>query len=197
VLAELLSFATVESVRISRLDIAVDVPVSPRRIQALGSPRQKVNAFFGPAGIETVYYGTRKSECQVRIYDRYQKLVDDGHAMISTHPLTRFEAQLRNLGLAVEGLATLRNPFSRLRLVDLRADALPLSRRVLACYARTFGLAALKPELDAAEFAALVADLEVVASSPGLPHPSDVFDERWRRTVHPLQRFIASILGKP
>jgi hypothetical protein len=192
--AELLSFAIPQSTRISRIDVAVDLPVSIRRVQALGAPRQKVNVFFGAAGVETIYCGTQKSERQVRIYDRRQKLVDDGGALTSAHPITRFEAQLRNVGLTVDGLLTLHNPFSRLRLLDLRAEALPLSQRVLAHYARAFGLPALKAELDAAEFAALVAVLDVLALSPALPHPSTVFEDRWRQTAQPLQRLLQASL---
>jgi hypothetical protein len=152
-----------------------------RRVQPLPSARAKSNVFVGPAGVETIYIGVHRAERQIRIYDRRQALIDARRAT-AEHPYsTRFEAQLRNVGVSPRDLATLPDPFSNLQLVDLCARGLPLPRRLLANYASVFGFVCLRPQLAQEDIKSLASELQ--ASPAVLPHPSQVFAARWSRSA--------------
>jgi hypothetical protein len=185
----LLRLAKPGSLRVSRLDVAVDIPISLRRLQVLGSPRQKANVFLGPQGIETIYLGRRKSDRQLRIYDRRRLLVEKGLAG-DTHPdSTRVEAQLRNLG-SIRNLSALPNPFSDLQLFHLTADGLTFPRRVLVEYAGVFGLRSLKARLTRDEFRDIAGGLELVERSGKVPHPRDAFATQWPEVARSLRQLL-------
>lgn len=182
----LLRLAKPSSDRVSRLDVAVDIPVSLRRVQPLASRKHKVNVFLGSTGVETIYLGVKGSEHQIRIYDGRQRLMDVGRAGVDHPEVTRFEAQLRNVSRAIGDLVALPDPFVHLQLVDLSAHGLALSRRLLANYACVFGLVTLRPHLQPDDFKALVSELEAAAAATVLPHPSDIFAAQWSKVAAKL-----------
>lgn len=164
---------------ITRVDVAVDLPVALRDVQALSDRTRKFNLWLGAEGIETVYCGSRGSERQIVLYDKRREQRDRGKAPDLSSPLTRIEAHVQRPGLGLLALPALENPFTRLRLFLLRPDGLPFERRLLVEYARFFGLPALKGELDPDDFEALCSDLELSDAAPLVPHPRDVFTARW------------------
>jgi hypothetical protein len=186
----LLAQAVGSTIRVSRIDVAVDLPISIHDVQALGTNRHKLNWWIGKHGLETTYVGGRGSSWEARIYDKRQELIDTRRADEAHPPLLRIEVTVRSPKLALANLGHLANPFDRLRLFHLRSDGLPFARRVMVDYARVFGLPALKAELTEVEFKALAADVEASAAAPTVPHPREVFAARWssvaRRLLHAL-----------
>ena len=177
--------AIAKNIRISRVDVAIDVPVSIRRFQVLSSTRQKVVTYSGPAGIETLYLGKRGADRQIRLYDRQKRLHERGHLPPCDGPLTRIEAELHHVRVSLSELASLKDPFSHLQLFDLSSGDLPLPQALLLNYARVFGLATLRDHLERNEFVALV---NARPRSSLLPHPSAVFDQQWSGAVATLLR---------
>jgi hypothetical protein len=178
--------AVAADVRITRVDVAVDVRVSIARLQVLAEPGRKLNIFIGPGGVESFYVGARKSERQVRVYDKRRELIDKGRANESYPQTTRIEAQLRNLG-PLSDLRELRDPFARLALVDLSAGGLPFLHALGASYAATFGAPSLRGLVPRSEYDAIVRQV----STSEAAHPSRVFAAHWPRVVRRLLRQLA------
>lgn len=176
---DLFCLARRSTVRLSRLDVAADLPVSINDVQALGSSRQKVAVYLGCRGVETLQLGRRASKLQIVVYDKRQERIDRAAAPPATC-VTRFEARVRRPGIAIEQLAMLPNPFCKLRLLDLRRLDLPFERRVLVCYARLFGVPALRDHLDDETFKLLLSAVSRAERADDVPHPRQLFDERWR-----------------
>lgn len=164
---------------ITRIDVAVDLPVAIRDVQAIAGRKRKLNLWLGPEGIETIYCGSRGSDCQIAIYDKQREQRDKGCPTSTTSSLTRIEARVQRPGLGLLELSELPNPFTGLRLFRMRPDGLPLERRLLVEYARFVGLPALRAEMDRDDFAAMCSDLELSDAVPIVPHPRDVCAARW------------------
>lgn len=172
--------AIASRVRVTRLDIAVDLPA---RFQLLADSR-KVRIIAGPRGVETLYVGVRKSDRQIRVYDKRRQLIESSRAGEDHPEETRVEAQLRNLKAGVSGLVGLPDPFDGVSLVELSASGLPFPLVLCASYAAAFGAQALRPLIEPSEFATIVRQL-----APGdLAHPSHVYAEHWPRVGGDLLR---------
>ncbi|MDD5697413.1 MAG: hypothetical protein PHH77_02295 [Victivallaceae bacterium] len=83
-----------ELFKISRLDIAVDYPelLNPC---LFSSTARRGNQHFGPAGIETLYLGTRRSTFQFRIYDKKAELLREHNTEYCGSCLWRVELESR------------------------------------------------------------------------------------------------------
>lgn len=194
VLRRVLALATRASV--TRLDVAVDMPVSVRRLQVLseqtsGSSPRKLNVFVGPGGVETIYVGARASRREIAMYDRHQERIDrGGNRVDEDHPdVTRIEARLRSLGIGLAELRELPDPFAGIALVDLSAGDIPFLHALGAAYASAFGAQALRALVESDDFDMIV---RRVAASETL-HPSRVFADRWpRASAHLLRKLGVS-----
>lgn len=174
-------------VRVTRIDVAVDLPASIRRFQVLGAPKHKPNTFIGLAGVETIYVAPESR--RVRLYDKRQQLIDAGLVDESHPELTRVEAQLTNLGGTIDDLVDLRDPFADLRLVEIAAgDGLPFLHALAASYASTFGAVALRPLVPPSDFDAIARQVPPMEA----PHPSLVFADQYPRVVADLLRQLAA-----
>lgn len=189
VLRRVLSLAT--RARITRLDVAVDLPVSVRRLQVLsdqasGSSPRKLNVFVGPGGVETIYVGARASRREIAMYDRHQERIDRGGNRVDEDhsDVTRIEARLRSLGISLAELRELPDPFAGIALVDLSAGDIPFLHALGAAYASAFGAQALRALVESDDFDMIV---RRVAASETL-HPSRVFADRWPRASARLLR---------
>lgn len=167
------------SSQITRIDLALDVPVSIRDVQGFGERQRKLNQWIGPSGLETIYSGGKKAALQLKVYDKRRERAERGATPCAASPLTRFEAQIRRPGLRLDELARLKNPFTGLRVFLLRPDGLPLERRLLIGYARIMGVLALKGELAPEQFKTLLRHLELSDKTPLIPHPRELFTARW------------------
>jgi hypothetical protein len=179
--------ALAEDVRVTRLDVAADLPVSPARLQVLAE-RAKLHSISSPVGIETIYVGARKSgRRQVALYDKRREQIDAGRADENHPELTRVEARLGYRWLK-GGLAELRHlgdPFADLALVDLSASDLTGLHLLGASYASSFGVQALR------SLGVAPADIAAIAPhvDPSDPlHPSRVYADEWPRVVSRLLR---------
>ena len=133
-------------VRVTRLDVAVGLPVSARRVQVLGDPRHKLTVISSPInGIETTYVGARRSRRQIVVYDKRQERADrdnvDEDRTDEDVGVTRFEARHRSLGIGLAELLDLADPFASLVVVELCGGGL---HELGAVYASAFGLRALR-----------------------------------------------------
>jgi hypothetical protein len=176
-------------VRISRIDVAVDLPVTIREIQALGNGRFPARPVLGSDGVETIYYGTSRSAVEIAIYDRRRKLIEAGLAGPDHPHVTRIEARIRKAP-TLDALRRLKNPFVRLHPIYLCGEGLPLPQRLLVQYAQTFGLPVLKAQLSKRDFSKLVADLQRLSPMPSLPLPEEVFAKKWQLTARRLLRAL-------
>ena len=170
---------------ITQIHVTVDLPVSVHDVQGITDRKQKFNVFIGD-GLQTIYCGTRDSGCQIAIYDKRLEQHEKGLSAGVAAPLTRFEARIQRSGLELLALPTLANPFKALRLFLLRPDGLPLERRLIVEYARHVGLPSLKGELAPNEFNALCRELEQSDATPIVPHPRDVYEEKWPQVARSL-----------
>lgn len=76
-LLELFPFANgIHSIRIARLDIAIDYPASIVPELVLVSSMKKGALNFGTEGIETLYYGKRQSKNMFRIYNKRKEILE-------------------------------------------------------------------------------------------------------------------------
>lgn len=176
-------------IRFTRVDVAVDLPVSIRAVQALGTRSKKAAAVWSDS-IETIYVGHKNGARSFAIYDKRNELLRHGHRS----PLgdeTRFEARLRKIKLKPVELLDVENPFLALQLLWLGGDDLTFLDRILVRLARVAGLPLLLNELPAKRFARLRQKLADEARKRGVPHPRDAFDEAWR----PEAERVLDVLG--
>lgn len=176
--------AIAEDVRVTRLDVAVDLPVSPARLQVI-SDRAKVTTIRGPGGVETIYVGSRRSARQIAMYDKRRERIDRDLANEDHLDETRVEARHRGLGTGLAELRHLRDPFADLALVDLSAGDLTGLHLLGASYASSFGVQALR------SLGVAPADIAAIAPhvDPSDPlHPSRVYAAEWPRVVSRLLR---------
>lgn len=189
VLRRVLALAT--RARITRLDVAVDLPVSVRRLQVLsdqasGSSPRKVNVFFGPDGVETIYVGAQASRREIAMYDKPRERIDRGGNRVDEDysDATRVEARLRSLGIDLAELRELPDPFTGIVLVDLSAGDIPFLHALGAAYASAFGAQALRALVESADFDMIVRRVEARETL----HPSRVFADQWPRASARLLR---------
>jgi hypothetical protein len=174
-------------VRVTRLDVAVDLP---GRYQPLTQGKWRMIGSFG--GVETFYIGARKSDRQIRVYDKRRQMIETERADGSYPETTRVEVQLRNLKLTADGkrramsvsdLSDLQDPFAKFALVDL-ASGLPFPLLLCASWADAFGAQALRPLVTPSEFDAVVKRLPTIDGA----HLSRVFDAQWPSAASELLR---------
>lgn len=198
-LRQLAPLISPEEAAVTRIDVAVDMPVLLHNVQGFGERARKLRVWFGPEGIESMYSGAKGSACQLCIYDkdREQRERRPGTDRLARNPKaqaprpwTRFEARLKPDALTPAALPSLPNPFKRLRLFTLRADGLPFAGRLLVEAARFYGLPALKGLLPGDEYKGLLADLEASDAAAVLPHPREVFAARWPSLVRSLLKVL-------
>lgn len=80
------------SIRVARIDIAIDYPVEVNPSLILVEKCRKSFTATGSAGLESVYFGTRSSKNYYRIYNKRQEILDkDGIEL--DHPLWRIELE--------------------------------------------------------------------------------------------------------
>jgi hypothetical protein len=178
-----------DSIRITRIDVAVDLPVSIKDVHGVGEQgrKLKITTYLGPQGLETIEVGSKESDLLIKQYDKRRERSDRGATQPGTSsPLTRIEARLHRLSLKPDELTALKNPFRSLRLFLLRPDGLPLDRRYLVAHARVFGLPDLKARISPELFKAVQSDLEASNRTPIIPHPRDVFDAKWSGVARTL-----------
>lgn len=194
-LSYILDLAKRDTIDISEIDVAVDLPVHLHHVQVLPQAKRKPNTFTGPRGLETIYLGSRTSSWSLKVYDKrwelYKKtgIAHDG-------PLTRFEVTRRNPDLDVHELSKLDNPFRRIGLAFMRGGHRDLEDQLLLDYAGLVGAAAIKPRLKPARWRRLAS---MLADDGGLscPHPAEVFDARWPTVVAQLQRRMPLLGSRP
>ena len=188
---KMLSRAT--EVKVSRIDIAVDIPCPIAQVHLLANTQRKVNMFLGPKGIETYNLGTRTSPSQITVYDR--QLEQRERCRPDMGPMTRFEAKLRNRD-SLHALLNIENPFSPITVLRLEPVGLPLEQRLLINYACTFGLPALKAALaegptpqsqkKRTQYAIVAKQVRTLSLSPPVTLPQDVFAAKWKRVLRCL-----------
>ena len=182
--------------RISRLDVAVDLPVSIAEVQALPDAWRKTTTFSGIRGVETINLGTRESRRQIVIYDKHRERQDRGHGPRGEVPigaLTRFEAQCRRLNLPLLALGDVVNPFHDLSLLVLSPLGGSISAGALHWMAARFGVPALWAQMSQGE-RSRYRSLKTEPDSP--IHPSEAFRQHWARESRALlARFRSEAKG--
>ena len=82
------------SIRVARIDIAIDYPVEVNPSLILVDKCRKSFTATGSAGLESVYFGTRSSKNYYRIYNKRQEMLEkDGIEL--DHPLWRIELECK------------------------------------------------------------------------------------------------------
>lgn len=83
------------SIRVARIDIAIDYPVEVNPSLILVDKCRKSFTATGSAGLESVYFGTRSSKNYYRIYNKRQELLEkDGIEL--DYPLWRIELESKD-----------------------------------------------------------------------------------------------------
>lgn len=91
------------TIRVARLDIAIDFPATIIPEMVLCAGMRKGNFHYGTKGVETVYFGSKQSSNQFRLYNKRQELIDKEQLDIG-YDLWRLELESR---LAFQLLAEL------------------------------------------------------------------------------------------
>lgn len=175
-IAELL--ANCRGPRISRIDVAVDLPVQLGAVQALGTRSRKATAIVSDT-IETIYIGDKNAAVSFAIYDKRNER--RRHGVVTLDDLTRFEARLKKRELEPLELTQIENPFGSLQLLWLGGDDLPFIDRLLVRVARVTGLPLLVNEVPSKRLVRLRQHLADAAKKHHIPHPRDAFDDGWKR----------------
>ena len=81
-----------DSIRIARLDLAVDYPVSIHPELVMCQGMRKGFSAYGSKGLETLYFGSRQSKNFIRLYDK-QKEQKEKFDIDIDHPLWRLELE--------------------------------------------------------------------------------------------------------
>ena len=184
VVVRALALAERDSIRVNRLDIAVDLPVALCDVQAVPDRVrcwQPYPESPDAAGVKAVYLGTPKSERQLVQYDKRWKR--------GGRKRTRYEMRLRPKRLlCLADLPDLPNCFADIRFCSLRPNGLPPSRRLKVQRARLCGLPSLLEELKRFKWERFVHAHLLTDTSVAVPHPRRVFDEQWRAVSTSLLR---------
>ena len=85
-------YQTAATVRIARLDIAIDFPATIVPSLVLCHGMRKSFSASGSNGIESLYFGTRQSKNYVRLYNKRQEIIDTEYRDIG-HDLWRLELE--------------------------------------------------------------------------------------------------------
>ena len=181
-----------ERVRISRVDIAVDVSVPMGWFQIIGSRTRKVTTVGTGQQLESLYLGAKNANLHFAIYDKRQERHDKANVAVG-EPLTRIEARFKNRSWTAEQIRDIPDPFERLRILWLTGTDLEFQDRVLTRLARVAGWPLLQRELGSKHFQRLHDHYAKEALRCELLHPSIVFKSNWRRE---WRRVLAS-LGLP
>ena len=193
-LSELLALTA--SVRVTKLDIAVDVAAPIWSLQVLCTRSRRFRTWpFDRNGEDddrarTVQSGSRHSDISLSTYDKRIQMLRGWRRDIGGE-LTRIEARVK-VDVPVVALATLPNPFNWVTahyLEPARDSAAGFKLAVRT--ARLIGLSKLRPALERSQYADLLAQTEIDPTSwPG--HPRRVFDRHWRRVAYELLRSLGA-----
>ncbi len=180
------------SIRVTGLDVAVDVAIPLREVQLIANDKHKFSVVVGSRGFQTMYSGVR-SAGQLKVYDKIQNLNDKKkqgrwrdwtYSSLPEPPLTRIEATICDIKLG--DIETIKNPFrDKFHCLPLRSDGLSLPDRLLVDFGRFCGWPLLKAHLGKGDFDFLAAKLDRAQETLS-PHPANVFDCEWRAAVAPL-----------
>lgn len=166
------------SAHVTRIDVAVDLPVPLPHLQILGSEIAKVTAVRG-ARLETIYVGARRSRRSVVAYDKKAQLWSRDKIVVPGD-LTRIEARRKGDRMELNDIPRLENPFESLRMLWLDSADLPLVMRLLVTYAQHFGLPCVVKELPPKRRAALLRKLEARTRRVPVEHPRLAYERTWR-----------------
>lgn len=82
------------TIRVARIDIAIDYPVEVNPSLILVDKCRKSFTATGSAGLESVYFGTRSSKNYYRIYNKRQEILENDGIELD-HPLWRIELECK------------------------------------------------------------------------------------------------------
>ncbi len=114
-----------QSSKVNHLELAVDSLTHLNHTFLPATKYSKVSDIYKEAnGCKgSIYIGDREtSDHFFRIYDKKRQLISKGKApMYAKSPHTRFEhVRVRRIGVTPSGLATIKNPFAKLLIFDLK-----------------------------------------------------------------------------
>lgn len=182
---ELLGASPTAEIRISQVDLAVDLATPIGWFQVQGTQARKHSIIGTSRRLETIYIGDRTSKLCVSIYDKRAEQQDEEGS-----PLTRVEARLKKISIGLREFVSLADPFRSLRVLWLSGTGLGFIDRLLTACGRIYGWAFLKRELEASHFARLQLAYQKSANAVGCVHPSSIFRSSWeseaRRTLTSL-----------
>lgn len=81
-----------DSIRIARLDLAIDYPVHIHPELVMCQGMRKGFAAYGSDGLETLYFGSRQSNNFIRLYDKQKEQKEKFNLEVG-HPLWRLELE--------------------------------------------------------------------------------------------------------
>lgn len=113
-----------KTVRITRLDVAIDYfgyDLNSWRLDWIGKARTSCWYLSESKDVKTVYFGTRESDGQIKVYNKAKKEKQGGYWW-------RCEVTLRDEDIG-KG-----NPFDGLCIYRLSTDKLPVKEAALVCY---------------------------------------------------------------
>lgn len=171
--------SSTKQISVSRVDVAVDLPVPIGWVQPLGTHAKKYTAIGTADGLQTMYVGSKKHKRSIAVYD---KALESG----TESPLTRFEARHKQQEWGVDDLLTLPDPFVDLRLLWLDGEHQNLADRVLTRLAMVVGWPALERGLPRKRFVRLRKRYEQRARDLAIPHPSKFFRQHWKSVAGEL-----------
>jgi len=172
-------FSKARDIRFTRVDIAVDLPVSLRAVQAIGTLSRRACGVWSDS-IEAIYVGEKNAARSFAIYDKQCNLFRRGDRSPLPDDLTRFEARRKKLKLAPAELHGLENPFRVLQLLWLGGEHLSFIDRLLVRFARLVGFPLVMNELSRKRADKLRDQLAAEAKRRRVPHPRDAYDELWK-----------------
>ena len=76
--------------KLSRHDIAIDYPLEIDPTMYTSRAR-KMSIFMNHEGVQTVYFGTRRSKKQLRVYNKRDEIIEQGEGFCLNEHLWRFE----------------------------------------------------------------------------------------------------------
>ncbi len=181
-----------KTLRVSLLDVAVDLPLDIHEVQVVSRLKRKHSMVVGSQGVETIYAGKRGAG-QVKFYDKIRDLrrketsnkVRDWHYnVVPAGPLTRCEvtAKLDHPKL----IPLLENPFDKVELLLLRSKGLAFLEKLGLNYARFLGWPLLRAQLGKVSYEELRQRIETSSPQLRVAHPAEVFDLKWKQVAADL-----------
>ena len=188
-----------ELIRITRIDVAIDYPQDINLALVSCNGTRKSFIALGEGGIQSVYFGTRRSKYYFRLYDKKRELKEQQKVDYQGDHLYRIELEFKE-GFTVEEYKTvLPNIFNKLSFYQFPFNTGEPDLDFFVYYCKDFGLEAGLKKLDKQKRYRMRNKLKEYEFTP-LVHPANIFEQQfpqiWQKFLNELEYYFFSKEGE-